>query len=432
MTALSQLESLVRDNLDSICEALHKDLGKPKPEALVSEAAVILDEISFTKKHLKNWMRPKSKSTPINLFPSKSWTQYEPLGVVLIISPWNYPLNLALSPLVGALAAGNCVVLKPSEVSQNTTKLLSGLIPKYFSHDYVRVIEGGVVETTELLKLQFDHVFFTGSTSVGKIIMKAAAENLVPVTLELGGKSPTIVTENANLDLSARRIVWGKFYNAGQTCVAPDYVCVQESVKEVLLEKLKKEIQLQFGERPKDSKDFGRIINIRNLERLSRLIQREKIFCGGEVNESGHYIAPTILSDIGWDDEVMKEEIFGPILPILTYKSFDELLVKINQRPKPLSAYLFSESSKEKEKFAYELSFGGACINDVLIHLSNPNLPFGGVGESGMGAYHGKASFKAFSHCKSILARTKYLDFSARYAPYTEGKVKFLRRMLGL
>lgn len=427
--ALERLESLISENKELICSALYSDLHKPQQESLISEIAVVLEEIRFAKKKLRSWMKPKSKKTPLILWPSKSQIHYEPLGVVLIIGPWNYPFQLLIAPLVGAIAAGNCAILKPSELTSRTSNLIAKLIQDYFPPDYIHTIEGGIPETTELLNQKFDHIFFTGSTPVGKIVMAAAAKNLVPVTLELGGKSPVIVCEDADLDLAARRIVWGKFYNAGQTCVAPDYLYAQNSIADVLIKKIASAIEQQFGAAPKESRSFGRIVNLKNCERLARMIDPKKVAFGGNVDYDHLYISPTVLQDVTWDDAVMAEEIFGPILPILSFDKAEDLFLSLGQRAKPLSAYLFSNSAAVQKQFISQFSFGGGCINDVVLHLSNLHLPFGGVGDSGMGYYHGEYSFQIFSHAKSIMRRSGLLDFSARYAPYNDNKLNFLRKI---
>lgn len=432
LAALERLEHLLVENKEQICGALYADLRKPKQEALISEVAVLLEEIHLTKKNLRHWMKPEWRWTPLTLLPGRSRIYFEPLGVVLIIGPWNYPLQLALAPLIGAIAAGNCAVIKPSELTPKTSSLIATLVRKYFAAEFVSVVEGGVAETTALLTEKFDHIFFTGSTPVGKIIMQAAAKNLVPVTLELGGKSPVVVTEDADLALAARRIVWGKFYNAGQTCVAPDYLCVHQSVARDLLLKIKEEIGVQFGLDPKLSDSFSRLVNERNCQRIAGMMDSKKIVHGGRVDISARYIDPTVMENVTWSDAIMQEEIFGPVLPILTYENFDSLIETLNAHPKPLSAYLFSSSKNTQMKFVEKVSFGGGCINDVIVHLSNPHLPFGGVGESGMGNYHGHKSFLTFSHSKSVMFRTNRFDFSARYAPYSDEKLKFLRRIFGI
>lgn len=430
--ALEQLEKLILENEKEICAALFEDLHKPLQEAVVSEIELTLAEIRLAKKKLSSWMKPQKRKAPLALFPSQSRTYYEPLGVVLIIGPWNYPFHLIMAPLVGALAAGNCAVVKPSENCLNTSRLIKKLVARYFDEDYILVVEGGVDETTVLLNLSFDHIFFTGSTSVGKIVMQAAAKNLTPVTLELGGKSPVIVCEDADLDLTARRVVWGKFYNAGQTCVAPDYLYVHEQVAEKLIEKLKINIHLQLGDSPNLSENYARIVNLKNCKRLAGLIDPSKVITGGEIDQETLYVAPTMLKDMSWSDPVMQEEIFGPLLPIFTYREFSELLRFLTEKPKPLAAYCFTRSTEKQSYFLQNFSFGGGCINDVLMHLSNPNLSFGGVGGSGMGRYHGHDSFLTFSHAKSVLHRFFFLDFSARYAPYSKNKLSFMRRVFRL
>ena len=393
--------------------------------------AVTLEEITLAQKNIKKWLTPTIFKTPLTLMPARSQIHYEPLGATLIIAPWNYPFQLLMSPLIGSIAAGNCAVVKPSELAAHTSQLIHDLLSQSFAQDYIKVVTGGVTETTALLQLPFDHIFFTGSTTVGKIVMQAAAQNLVPVTLELGGKSPTIVCEDADLDLAARRIVWGKFYNAGQTCVAPDYLYVHESVAAALIDKIQTEIKKQFGDDPQKSEDLACIINVKNVQRLSQLLDASKVIYGGEIDVDALYVAPTLLTGVTWHDPIMREEIFGPILPILTYSQLDQAFEAIRSQPKPLSAYLFSQSRATQKKFTEELSFGGGCINDVVIHVGNPYLPFGGVGASGMGAYHGEHSFKTFSHAKSVMTRYSVLDLSARYAPYTAKKLNFLKRLFG-
>lgn len=432
LQALTTLENLIVQNQEEICLALYQDLGKPKQEALISEIAVTLEEIRLTKKKLKKWMKPRCVGSGLSTLPSRNRIHFEPLGVVLIIGPWNYPFQLAIAPLVGAIAAGNCAVIKPSELAPKTSGLIAELIQQSFPADFIRVELGGIPETSALLATKFDHIFFTGSTPVGRIVMEAAAKNLVPVTLELGGKSPAIVCADADLELTARRLVWGKFYNAGQTCVAPDYVYVDKAVVSELIKKIKKEIAQQFGEDPKESESLGRIVNSRNLQRLVRMMDAKKTVHGGEVDEKQLYIAPTVMADVSWQDPVMQEEIFGPILPVLTFGSLEEVWKQVGEKPKPLAAYFFSGSTKNQKSFVQELSFGGGCINDVVLHLSNPYLPFGGVGDSGMGSYHGEKSFHTFSHAKSVMTRWGFLDLSARYAPYSDRKLRFLRRIFGL
>lgn len=427
LDSLNRMEQMIRENTDQICQALFEDLRKPKQEALISEVAVTLEEITVARKNLKKWMRPKSAKTPLALWPAKSRIFSEPLGVVLVMGPWNYPFQLVFAPIVGAIAAGNCAMIKPSELTPKTSQLIERLVREYFSPQLLRVVLGGIPETTELLNLKFDHIFFTGSTPVGKIVMQAAAKNLVPVTLELGGKSPVIVCEDADLDLAARRIVWGKFYNAGQTCVAPDYLYVHESVADLLTDKIKTSIRSQFGDQASESPDLARIVNSRNTERLAALIDKSKVVCGGSFDVQSNYFEPTLMKNVSWDDKVMGEEIFGPILPILTFKDLSHLFALIRSKPKPLAAYFFSSSKEKQKAFVSDLSFGGGCINDLVVHLGNPFLPFGGVGDSGMGHYHGEDSFKTFSHSKSVMIRYGFLDLSARYAPYSDWKLKLFR-----
>jgi len=429
LKALTQLEKLVEENIEAICKALYEDLRKPRQESMIAEVAVCIEEIRLAKKKLKKWMKPKCASSPLALWPSRNRIHFEPLGTVLIIGPWNYPFQLLVAPLIGALAAGNCAVLKPSEITVHTSRLMAELFAKYFSETLVKVIEGGVPETTALLNLKFDHIFFTGSTAVGRIVMQAAAKNLVPVTLELGGKSPTIVCEDADLNLAARRIVWGKYYNAGQTCVAPDYIYVDKKISAEFLKLVKQQIQEQFGTAPKDSPSFARIVNDRNWSRVQALIDNDKVVAGGESDKSSLYIAPTVLSEVTWDDAVMKEEIFGPLMPIMSFSDLNEVYKVINSQPKPLSAYFFSRSKSRQMDFVSKVTFGGASINDVLTHLGNPDLPFGGVGDSGIGNYHGKFSFLTFSHSKSVMTRYSLLDLNARYAPYDDKKLSLLRRV---
>lgn len=429
MQQLELLERLFTENTDALCTALYQDLRKPKQESLIAEIALVLEEVRIARKKLKGWIKPRKQGTPLALWPARSRTYFEPMGCVLIVGPWNYPVQLAFAPLVGALAAGCCAILKPSELAPHCSALFSQLVAKYFKPEVLTVFEGAIPETTALLEINFDYIFFTGSTPVGRVVMQAAAKNLTPVTLELGGKSPAIVAEDADLDLAARRIVWGKFYNAGQTCVAPDYLYVHEQVREAFLAKLHVAIDEQFGTDPQKSESYARIINSRNLQRLIALIDPEKIHQGGKSDEKDLYLQPTLLTGVAWSDPVMKEEIFGPVLPVFGYSNLAEVFGTINSHPKPLAAYFFSHSTDKQDQFIQSIAFGGGCINDVLLHLGNPNLPFGGVGGSGMGSYHGEKSFLTFSHAKSVMLRGGFLDVSARYAPYTEAKTKFMRRI---
>ena len=425
---LEKLRDVILKNEELLYEAISKDFGKSKFETYAVEISFVLKDIDYFLKNLKSLSRPKRVGTNIaNQFGS-SKIHPEPLGCTLVIGAWNYPYQLSLSPMVAALAAGNTCILKPSEIAENTMKAMSKIINENFPKEYLHVIEGGIEETTEILKLKFDKIFFTGSTKVGKIVYEAAAKNLTPVILELGGKSPVIVTSEANFEVAAKRIVWGKFLNSGQTCVAPDYILVDEKVKDSFLDSLKSYIQ-KFNYQP-DSEHYTRIINDRNFDRLINLIDQEKVFFGGKYDAAKRFIEPTIMNNVTWDDAVMQEEIFGPILPVLTFKNFNEALLQIGAHEKPLSAYLFTNDSEEKENFISKISFGGGCINDVAMHLSNDSLPFGGVGNSGMGNYHGKFGFEAFSHQKSILDRATWGEPDLKYPPYTEKKLNWIKKLL--
>ena len=425
---LEKLRDVILKNEELLYEAISKDFGKSKFETYAVEISFVIKDIDYFLKNLKSLSKPKRVGTNIaNQFGS-SKIHPEPLGCTLVIGAWNYPYQLSLSPMVAALAAGNTCILKPSEIAENTMKAMSKIINENFPKEYLYVIEGGIEETTEILKLKFDKIFFTGSTKVGKIVYEAAAKNLTPVILELGGKSPVIITSEANFEVAAKRIVWGKFLNSGQTCVAPDYILVDEKVKDSFLDSLKSYIQ-KFNYQP-DSEHYTRIINDRNFDRLIKLIDQEKVFFGGKYDASRRYIEPTIMNNVTWDDAVMQEEIFGPILPVLTFKNFNEALIQIGAHEKPLSAYLFTNDSEEKENFISKISFGGGCINDVAMHLSNDSLPFGGVGNSGMGNYHGKFGFEAFSHQKSILDRATWGEPDLKYPPYTEKKLNWIKKLL--
>ncbi|WP_276877206.1 aldehyde dehydrogenase [Chryseobacterium joostei] len=425
---LEKMKDLIIKHEDLLYEAIYKDFGKSKFDTFTTEISFILNDIDYYLKNLQSLSKPKKVSTNLVNQLGSSKIYAEPLGCVLVIGAWNYPYQLSLSPIIAAIAAGNCCILKPSEIAENTMKAMSKIINENFPSEYLYVYEGGIDETTELLKLKFDKIFFTGSTKVGKIVYKAAAEHLTPVVLELGGKSPVIVTKNANLDVAAKRIVWGKFLNAGQTCVAPDYLLIEEAVQEQFLEMLRKYI-LEF-KYDADSEQYTKIINQRNFQRLASLIDKDKIYFGGNLNEEKRYIEPTILNTIDWNDEIMQEEIFGPILPVISFKNYNIALNTVLEQEKPLAAYLFTNNNEEKEQFTKKLSFGGGCINDTVMHLSNDNLPFGGVGSSGIGNYHGKYGFEAFSHQKAILEKVTWGEPSIKYPPYSEKKLSWIKKLL--
>lgn len=414
-----------------ISEALQKDLGKHPFESYTTEIGFTLNSITHVMKNLRKWAKPKKVSTPLALMPSKSMVMYEPYGSVLIIGPFNYPFQLLVEPLVGAIAAGNCAVLKPSELVPNVSAIVTEMITEIFDPAYVRSVEGGIETNTSLFHAPFDYIFFTGSVPVGKIVMEAAAKNLVPVTLELGGKSPAIVDKSADIKTSVERIIWGKTVNSGQTCVAPDYLMVHESIKDELVTELKNTIQLFFGTTIAESKDFGRIVNDRHFQRLTTLLEREQghILYGGNTDPSTRFIEPTLI-EATWDSPTMEDEIFGPLLPILTYKELDEAIQSINKRPKPLALYLFTSDRDVEEKVLTEISSGGVCINNTLTHLGNPDLPFGGVGNSGIGSYHGHYSFITFSHEKSILKTSTKLNIRLLFPPYKEKTLQLVKKVL--
>lgn len=426
--ALQQLKEAILKNEDLMYEAIYKDFGKSKFDTFTTEISFVLKEIEFYLKNLTSLSSPKKVRTNLANQLGSSKIYSEPLGNTLVIGAWNYPYQLSLSPLIAAVAAGNTCILKPSEVAENSMKAMAKIINENFPREYLFAVEGGVEEITGILELKFDKIFFTGSTKVGKIVYEAAAKNLTPVTLELGGKSPAIVTASANLEVAAKRIVWGKFLNAGQTCVAPDYILVDERVKESLVTSLKKYIQ-KFSYKA-DSEQYTQIINDKNFERLIKMIDPESVFYGGNFDAKKRFIEPTILQNVTWEDSVMQEEIFGPILPVLTYKNFNEALLQISKHEKPLAAYLFTNNSEEKDLFTSRISFGGGCINDVVMHLSNDHLPFGGVGNSGIGNYHGKFGFDTFSHQKAILERATWGEPDLKYPPYSEKKLSWIKRIL--
>ncbi|MEB3336243.1 MAG: aldehyde dehydrogenase, partial [Leptolyngbyaceae bacterium] len=413
---LQVLKQAIQQNQGAITKALKADLNKPEFEAYGLEIGV-LEEVNYALKHLKSWVKPRKISTPMVVFPGTAKICPEPLGVVLIIAPWNYPFQLMISPLVGAIAAGNCAILKPSELTPHTSKVIAELIQKNFEPGFVTVVEGGVETSQKLLEEKFDHIFFTGGTEIGKVVMAAAAKHLTPVTLELGGKSPCIVDVDIPLTETAKRIVWGKFINAGQTCIAPDYLLVNKRIKPALLESIKTLIQEFYGDDPSLSPDYARIVSPRHFQRLSQLLQSGEVVIGGQTNAADCYIAPTVLDRVTWSDPVMQSEIFGPILPVIEYEALEEAIALINARPKPLALYLFSNNPQHHKTVLQSTSSGGVCINDTVLQVGVSGLPFGGVGDSGIGNYHGKASFDTFSHQKSVLSRPFRFDLNWRYAP---------------
>ncbi|MEM9568471.1 MAG: aldehyde dehydrogenase [Cyanobacteria bacterium P01_E01_bin.34] len=425
---LGRLKQAIIDRQEDILAAAKADLGRPAFEAYFEIAT--LAEVNKALKNLRGWMKPEKVKLGIDQFPGAAWRQPEPLGVVLIIGPWNYPFQLMMSPLVGAIAAGNCAVLKPSEHAPHTSKVVADIVAAVFDPNFVAVFEGEVDTSQLLLREKFDHIFFTGGTEVGRIIMQEAAKTLTPVTLELGGKSPCLVDADVKLDVAVRRIAWGKFINAGQTCIAPDYILVERGVKDIFIEQMKATIAEFFGENPDRSSDFGRIVHERHFDRLVQFLSDGDVAIGGDSDRDRRYIAPTVLDNVSWDEAVMQEEIFGPILPVLTYDSLDEAIAKINERPKPLALYVFSNSSDVQERVLSSTSSGGACINDTVMHVGVDTLPFGGVGNSGIGAYHGKFTFDTFSHYKSVLKKGVWLDLKWRYAPYTEAGLKQIRKIV--
>jgi aldehyde dehydrogenase (NAD+) len=425
---LDGMRKLLEDNSEQLLAALAADLGKPAAEGWVTDIGFTIGEIKLLQKNLRKWTRPERVSTPIVALPGSSHRVAEPLGVVAIISPWNYPIQLLLSPAAGAIAAGNSVVLKPSEIAPHTSTVITELIHRYLDPDAVQVIEGGVAETTELLAQKFDHIFYTGNGRIGRVVMEAAAKHLTPVTLELGGKSPTIVDATANLRVAARRIAWGKFLNAGQTCIAPDYLLVDKKVASAFVGELRVAIKEFYGDDPKQSGDYARIVNGHHFNRLASMLESGSAVIGGETDANTKYIAPTVLSDVNISAPVMQDEIFGPILPMVEIDNVAEAIAFINSKPHPLALYVFSEDDRAIDAVIERTTAGGVTVNGTILHISNPNLPFGGVGESGMGAYHGKSSIDIFQHRKPVLRKSTKIDPSIAYPPYTEKKMKLIRK----
>ncbi len=426
---LKKLLYNIQKSEDLIVKALYDDFKKPEFEAVLTETNYVISELKDTIKNINSWAKTKNIFPSLLNFPSTDYIYKEPYGKVLVIAPWNYPFQLALCPLIAAVAAGNRVVLKPSELTPHTSAIIAKIISKTFHVKHVEVFEGGVEVSNKLLAKRWDYIFFTGSVAVGKVVAKAASENLTPVTLELGGKNPCIIDETANLKLAAKRIVWGKFMNAGQTCIAPDYILVQKNMKVNFISFLIEEILKAYGKKIDKSPDFARIINTKNWLRLDSMIEREKVIFGGETDAEKLYISPTLIEEPALDSPVMKEEIFGPILPILSYENESDIENIISKYEKPLAFYVFSENKTFAKKLITNYSFGGGCINDTVIHFSNKRLPFGGVGHSGIGAYHGQLSFDIFSHHKAVVKKGNWLDLPMRYAPYKD-KLTSLKRLL--
>jgi aldehyde dehydrogenase (NAD+) len=425
---LKTLKQEILTNEEAIYQALEKDFKKSRFETYLSEIGIVLAELDLAIKNIHKWSKPKRVIPSILNFPSSDYIYSEPYGTVLIIGPWNYPFQLALAPMIAAIAAGNTAIIKPSELTPHTSKLVEDIITKVFQKEHVAIVQGGVPETTELLAQKWDYIFFTGSVPVGKIVAKAAAEHMTPVTLELGGKNPCIIDDTVNLKLTARRLVWGKFLNAGQTCIAPDYLLVKPEIKADLIQQLIIEIEKAYTNNPQNSLDYPRIINSKNLDRLTRMLQDVKIAYGGQYDSIDHYLAPTLIDEPALDSGVMKDEIFGPILPILSYTSEDDLKRIIDSYEKPLAFYVFSNNNSYAKQLMSKFSFGGGTINDTMIHFGNHRLPFGGVGDSGIGAYHGRIGYETFSHQKAVVKKGNWLDIPMRYAPY-KGKLKQLNSM---
>lgn len=424
---LKKLYATIKKYETEVNDALTADLGKSHYEGFMCESGLVLSEISYMIRHTKHFAKRKTVYTPLAQFASHSFKQPVPYGNTLIMSPWNYPFLLTIDPLADAIAAGNTAIVKPSAYSPATSKIIEKIITECFAPEYVAVVTGGRAENAALLEQKFDFVFFTGSQAVGKEVLRHTAEHLTPAVLELGGKSPCIVEASANIKLAAKRIVFGKYLNCGQTCVAPDYILCEKSVKEEFVKEVVKQIKEQYGENPLENKNYGKIINNKHFDRLVGLIDKNKVVLGGETNPKTNQIAPTVMDNVTYDDAVMGEEIFGPIMPILTFDCFDTVIEELKDKDKPLALYIFSSNQKHIKRVTTELSYGGGCINDVVIHLATSEMAFGGVGESGMGGYHGKDGFDAFAHYKSIVDKKTWMDLPMRYQPY---KSKFYERLL--
>lgn len=429
LTALDRLREGILDHEKELTEALHSDLGKSDFESYTTEIGIILSEITYMQRNLQRWAEQRSVFTPISLFGSRSKIHYEPRGVVLIIAPWNYPLQLAFAPLIGAIAAGNCAVVKPSSQSPHTAAVMKKIIDECFEDEYIALVEPAQNASDELLKLQWDYIFFTGGSTHGRNVMQAAAKYLTPVTLELGGKSPCIVDQDADLRIAAQRIVWGKLINCGQTCVAPDYLFVHSEVRDRLIELMKEEITAQYGSNPLLSPDYPRIVNTKHFDRLVAMLTDGNIICGGQYDASQRYIAPTLISDISQGSRLLSDEIFGPILPVIPFNDIDDCVEHINNHPTPLALYYFTGSKKKAQYIINHTQSGGVCINDTIIHVANAHLPFGGVGASGIGQYHGRYSFETFSHAKAVVSTTTKLYLDIKLAPFGN-KLKWVKKLL--
>lgn len=430
LAKLRALQASIRAHESDILAALESDLGKAPFEGYVSEVGMVLDELSYAIKHVCTWAKPRHASTALTNFLATSKIFYEPYGVVLIMTPWNYPFLLSLDPLIGAVAAGNCVIVKPSAYSPATASIIKAIISEVFEPENGAVVLGGRAENAALLEQEFDYIFFTGSTAVGRVVMDAASKYLTPVSLELGGKSPCIVDETASIELAAKRIVWGKFLNAGQTCVAPDYVYAHASIRDRLVEAMKRYIVQFYGERPLESPDLPRIVNEKHFTRLQDLVAGETPVFGGSFDEAALKVEPSLYVDMTWEHALMGEEIFGPFLPILSYESLDDVIAQVKKRNRPLALYLFTNSSSHEQQVMNEVSFGGGCINDTVVHLASTSMPFGGVGASGMGGYHGVYSFETFSHRKSVLKKSNLIDVPIRYAPYKMSRMALIKKLM--
>lgn len=430
LAKLKELKNNIIAMQSQICEALKQDLGKSSTESYMAEIGMVLSELNYIIKHLKNWAKPDKVKTPLNNFTAKSFITYEPFGVVLVIAPWNYPFLLSLDPVIGAICAGNCVVLKPSKEAPNVGKVIKELLSNTLEDKYVYTMLGSSFANQVILEQKYDYIFFTGGKRVGRIVASKAAENLTPTSLELGGKSPCIIDQDSNLKLAAKRVAFGKFLNVGQTCIAPDYCLVHSSIKQEFLKLLKQEIALQYSTDALNNNDYGKIINQKQFEWLTSLINKEKVVYGGKTNPQTLKIEPTVLDNVILDDAVMQDEIFGPVLPIIEYNSLQEALKIVKTFAKPLAFYLFTNNKAVQKFWLTNVSFGGGCINDCIMHIANLHLPFGGVGDSGMGKYHGKQSFLTFSNMRSVVKQSKKLDLPIRYQPYTKTKNKLIKTFM--